>query len=68
MFNYFINKNLEFNGENEIHKEGCSFMPEKENLEFLGSYDNANEAKIEAIIKGYNADGCYFCCREAHTK
>jgi len=33
---YYVNKNAQPNGDNEVHKEGCSWMPEPQHKLFLG--------------------------------
>jgi len=31
MASYYVNKNAQSNGDHEVHKDGCTFMPEAEN-------------------------------------
>lgn len=65
---YYVNKNQDSNGNNEVHAQGCSRMPSASNRECLGYFNNGKEAVKEAKTKGYSkADGCFYCCREAHT-
>ena len=38
MGNYYVNINAQLTGEHEVHKEGCSWFPNKENAKYLGFY------------------------------
>ncbi len=68
MTRYYLNKNAQSNGDNEVHKGTCSFLPKEENRVHLGLFNNANDAVKEAKSRGYSkANGCYYCSREAHT-
>ncbi|GJL85793.1 MAG: hypothetical protein DHS20C02_15680 [Micavibrio sp.] len=68
MANYYVNKNKQPSGDNEVHRQGCSFMPDPENREYLGDYSSCFPAVAEAKRRGYNADGCYYCCNDCHTR
>ena len=66
---YYINKSAQKSGEHEIHKEGCSFIPDSQNREYLGNYMNCSLAIKKAKEVGYkNVDGCYYCSKECHNK
>lgn len=62
---YYVNPNKQWNGDNEVHKSGCSYMPS--NPVSLGQHYGCNSAVSEARSKGYNANGCYYCCYSCHT-
>ncbi len=67
MAKYYVNKNAQANGDHEVHKPGCSFMPDPENRIYLGGFTSCKDAVREAK-KYYNrVNGCYFCSRECHT-
>ena len=66
MARYYVNKNKQSNGDNEVHKLGCSFFP-KTNYEYLGDYNYCSAAVVMAISKGYKANGCFYCSKECHT-
>ncbi len=34
MANYYVNKNAQANGDHEVHKSGCSWIPKKK-IEFI---------------------------------
>ena len=67
MYHYYVNKNTQANGDHEVHKEGCSYLPELVNRIDLGNYYSYDAAVIEARKYYYNANGCYYCCKECHT-
>ena len=69
MESYYVNKNAQpLSGDNEVHTSKCSFLPKIENREYFGLFNNCNEAVVQAKKKGYNANGCYYCCNSCHTK
>ena len=45
---YYVNKQAQSNGDHEVHKSGCSYMPSEENKQYLGSFSNCFEAVREA--------------------
>ncbi|MEI6857340.1 hypothetical protein [Psychrilyobacter sp.] len=55
---------------NIIHVLGCPYIPPRNGEKnFLGRFDNLNDALIEAKFKGFlNANGCSHCCSSAHIK
>ena len=64
---YYVNKQAQSNGDHEVHKSGCSYMPSEENKQYLGSFSNCFEALREAKKYYSQSNGCYYCCRECHT-
>ncbi len=64
---YYVNKNKQSNGDNEVHVSGCSYMPLEQNRKYLGTYDSCSPAVSEAKRLGYNANGCYHCSKPCHT-
>jgi len=66
MDSYYVNKNAQPNGDHEVHKESCIFLPETGNRIYLGYFSTCQEAVKEAR-KYYNqVDGCYFCSPACH--
>ena len=68
MASYYVNKNQQLNGDHEVHKEGCSYMPNVENRIYLGEYSSCQPA----VQKGkrehfYQVNGCYYCAYACHT-
>lgn len=67
MARYYVNKNAQRNGDHEVHKSGCSYMPDTENRLYLGDFDNCKDAIKEAKKTYPKSNGCYYCCNEYHT-
>lgn len=67
MAKYYVNKNAQDNGDHEVHKLGCYWLPKPENRTYLGDFTNCKDAVREAK-KHYNkVNGCYHCSRACHT-
>lgn len=65
---YYVNKNAQSTGEHEVHKSGCSYMPDTNNKKYLGDFSSCQEAVIEARRFYSNVDGCYYCCKPCHSR
>ena len=64
---YYVNKNAQDNGDHEVHKSGCSYMPNSENRLYLGDFSSCRPA-VAAAKKTYpQSNGCYYCSPECHT-
>lgn len=64
---YYVNKNAQDNGDHEVHKSGCDWMPNSENRLYLGDFNNCQDA-VKAAKKHYSqSNGCYYCSRACHT-
>lgn len=67
MASYYVNKNAQSNGDHEVHKSGCSHMPNTENRLYLGDYTNCSDAVKKAKQTYSQSNGCYYCCNACHT-
>lgn len=68
MAKYYVNKNAQSNGDHEVHNEDCAWLPNKENREYLGEFDNCKDA-VEKAKKTYpTADGCGRCSKECDER
>lgn len=68
MARYYVNKNAQANGDHEVHKEGCQYMPQPANREYLGDYASCRPAVDKAKRDHYRrSNGCYYCSRDCHT-
>ena len=67
MAKYYVNKNAQDNGDHEVHKEGCSWLPNKENRIYLGDYSACDDAVGEAKEHYSQVNGCYYCSNACHT-
>lgn len=64
---YRVNKNKQSNGDNEVHKAGCTYYSDLRNYEALGDHDSCASAVADAKSRGYQADGCAVCSSACHT-
>lgn len=64
--NYYVNKNAQANGDHEVHKSDCSFLPDKDNRIYLGDFTNCRDAVAAAKKHYHQSDGCYYCSPECH--
>ncbi|MDE6141508.1 MAG: hypothetical protein K2G03_02790 [Bacilli bacterium] len=72
MTNYYLNLNVQSNGDYEVHKETCHYYylyKDGNNFVLLGAFYNEIEAVKYAKRKypNYKIDGCAYCCKKAHT-
>ena len=65
---YYVNMNAQPNGDHEVHRQGCNFMPYESNRKYLGDFTSCGPAKAEAKRYYSTADGCYYCCNACHTQ
>lgn len=63
---YAVNLTPDEKGYNEVHETSCSHAKSIRNFELLGCFTDEIKAVENAKARGYNADGCYYCCRNAH--
>ena len=69
MDHYYLNKNAQpTHNEHELHKEGCSYLPDVTSREYIGYFQTESEALKETKRKHTNwiIDGCYHCCPSIH--
>ncbi|MCW3807058.1 hypothetical protein [Plebeiibacterium marinum] len=67
MYKYYVNKNQQSNGDHEVHKEGCRYMPAAENRIYLGEFYSCQGAVSAAKQYYPRANGCYYCSTSCHT-
>ena len=67
MYKYYVNKNAQSNGDHEVHKAGCSYMPNSENRLCLGTFSGCAGAVKEAKKTYLRSNGCYYCSNACHT-
>ncbi|MFH6985273.1 hypothetical protein [Marinoscillum luteum] len=67
MTKHYVNKKAQANGDHEVHKAGCIYMPSEENRKYLGEFSNCEDAVKEAKKSYKQSNGCYYCCNECHT-
>lgn len=67
MDTYYVNDNAQDNGDHEVHKSGCSFMPDASNRTNLGAHPDCHSAVRKAKTIYKQSNGCYYCCKACHT-
>lgn len=68
MADYYVNKNAQTNGDHEVHKAGCGWMPKEHNRMYLGSFTSCHGAVREAKQYYSQSDGCKHCSIDCHTR
>ncbi len=64
---YYVNKNAQKNGDHEVHKENCSYLPFPFNRIDLGEHKNCLTAVTEAKKHYPKSNGCKTCSEACHT-
>lgn len=67
MASYYVNTTAQSNGDHEVHRADCSWMPENQNRLYLGEFLSCREAVWKAKQYFSQSNGCYHCSRECHT-
>ena len=65
---YYVNKNSQSNGDHEVHRDDCSYLPDPANRLYLGYFSNCADAVREATKHYPQSNGCYYCCPACHTQ
>jgi hypothetical protein len=64
---YYVNKNAQANGDHEVHKGTCAYLPTAQNQLYLGLFSTCQEA-VRATKQHYSkSNGCYYCSIACHT-
>lgn len=62
---YYVNQTPQPNGDHEVHKETCSYLPFRRTD--LGEHASCYSA-VQAAKRLYaQSNGCAYCSRECHT-
>ena len=67
MASYYVNKNAQTNGDHEVHRDDCKYLPLPENRYYLGEHASCAPAVTEARKYFTQVNGCYFCSYPCHT-
>ena len=66
---YLVNRQAQPNGDHEVHRLGCQYLPLEVNRDYLGYFSNCHDAVREARNRGYRqVNGCYWCSFACHTQ
>jgi hypothetical protein len=64
---YYVNRDMQSNGDHEVHAFTCKYLPAAENRVLLGYFITCAEAVREAKKYYPQSNGCYWCSNECHT-
>lgn len=66
---YYYNKNLDKNGNHEVHTSECSYLPAVHNRAMIGYLNDCHSAiqRAKQDTGKTNFDGCYHCCHPCHN-
>lgn len=67
MSKYYVNTNAQANGDHEVHKEECAWMPHEQHKLYLGDFSNCQDAVRAAKKMFTQSNGCYYCSKECNT-
>ncbi len=67
MKTYYVNKLKQANGDHEVHESTCSYLPNNQNKEYLGFFNDCKDAVKKAKEKYPKSNGCYYCSNSCHT-
>lgn len=67
MKHYYVNKVAQSNGDNEVHTQDCTYLPNIINREYVGYFSNCKHAIRKAKENFPNADGCFHCSYSCHN-
>ena len=66
MARYYVNDTPQYNGDHEVHKEGCHWLSFVFSKKDLGYHSSCVFAVLEAKRYYAKADGCKYCNKECH--
>lgn len=64
---YYVNQNAQENGDHEVHRCGCDWMPAERNRTYVGDFESCEEAILAARKLYPRANGCRHCCQPCHA-
>jgi hypothetical protein len=65
MDHYYVNNNAQANGDHEVHKGTCAYLPS--DRRYLGLFSTCHEAVRQARAIYRQSNGCYWCSNACHT-
>lgn len=67
MASYYVNDTAQSNGDHEVHKDGCSYMPSAGKRTYLGEFTTCQDVVKAAKSHYSQVNGCYYCSNACHT-
>ncbi len=68
MASYYVNIKAQLNGDHEVHKADCRYLPDPINREYLGEFPSCHGEVKRAKEIYPTADGCAICSTTCHTR
>ncbi len=66
---YYVNRNVQANGDHEVHQTtGCPYPADEPNRIYLGHFANCHGAVTEARKYYTQVNGCAYCAPDCHTQ
>ena len=67
MASYYVNDRAQSNGDHEVHKTGCRYLPLIVSKTYLGEHTWCGSAVAVAKRKYPQSNGCATCSHACHT-
>lgn len=64
---YCVNRQVQSNGDHEVHRAGCIYWPSSDNAILLGYHTSCASAVASARRYYSQTNGCFTCSRACHT-
>jgi hypothetical protein len=64
---YYVNQIAQQNGDHEVHRFDCAYMPDAVNRQHLGDFTTCAPAVREARKFFHQSNGCHSCSPQCHT-
>ena len=66
MASYYVHTKPASDGDHEVHKAGCVWLPDAANRKYLGELFSCQPAVAEAKKHFTKVNGCWTCCPACH--
>lgn len=63
---YYLNRRAQANGDHELHRAGCAYLPPDEGRISLGEHADGAAALQKAKEHAARVNACYYCLPEYH--
>ena len=67
MKKYYVNSQVQNNGDHEVHELSCIYLPSLQNRMYLGEFGICQGAVAKAKNTYAKANGCFYCAKSCHT-
>ncbi len=66
MAKYYVDRSEQYNGDHQVHRRECKFLPTVNNRFYLGEFDACHKAMDAAKRYYMQVNGCYYCSNAYH--